>query len=335
MNAQRVFKAILVSLLPAILVNCSSGLNRDAQEVVSTRRGNILVIGHRGAAGLAPENTLAAFTTAFDLGVDGVEMDVQLTRDGTLVVYHDHTLKPEITRNSDGEWLDEWTGLSIKDLSLAELNQYDVGRLDTHSYYAGRYPDQIPADGETIPTLQAVVNLLRARNSRAELWIEIKTSPLETQVSSRPEDVARAVVQVVGRNRLTRKVKILAFDWRALRTVQQLAPEMVTVYLTNTSARMDTIQKGKAGPSPWTDGLDIDRYGGSIPALVAAAGGQFWAPRHNQITSEDMDAARRLGIRVIVWTPDGEKELRRCIALGVDGIITNRPDRLMALFSQK
>ena len=334
MTLQHVFKAMFVGLTAATLACCSSGPHRDVRQVASASGKDILVIGHRGAAGLAPENTLAAFKTAFDLGVDAVEMDVQLTRDGALVVYHDHTLKPEITRTADGEWLDEWSGLAIKDLSLAELSRYDVGRLDPYSYYASRYPDQAPADGETIPTLQAVINLKQLRGSHAELWIEIKTSPPAPQVSSRPEDVAAAVVQVVRRNRLTQDVKILAFDWRALHKIRQLAPEMATVYLTNTSPRMDTIQKGAAGPSPWTAGLDIDHYGGSIPALVAAAGGRFWAPRYNQISTEDIDAAHRLGIRVMVWTPDREKALRRVIALGVDGIITNRPDRLTALLGR-
>lgn len=334
MNVQHTIYTMWVSFITITLVGCSSGLNRNAPPVDSAKGENILVIGHRGAAGLAPENTLAAFTAALNLGVAAVEMDVQLTRDGKVVVYHDLTLKPEITRTADGEWLDAWTSLAIKDLSLGELKQYDVGRLDPHTFYAERYSDQVPSDGETIPTLQAVINRVQSHNRYTELWIEIKTSPLAPQVSSRPEDVAKAVVRIVRRNQLTHNVKILAFDWRALHTVRQLAPEMATVYLTNTSARMNTMQTGTAGPSPWTDGLDIDHYDDSIPALVAAAGGGFWAPRHNQITPEDVAEAHRLGIKVFVWTPDGEKELRRSIGLGVDGIITNRPDRLIALLSQ-
>ena len=98
---------------------------------------------------------------------------------------------------------------------------------------------------------------------------------------------------------------------------------------------MDTIQGGRPGPSPWTAGLDIDRHEGSIPALVAAAGGRYWAPRHNQISSEDVAAAHRLGIKVFVWTPDTATDLQRCIRLGVDGIITNRPDRLIAILENR
>ncbi len=334
MDNRHLFKAMLVSFTVITLVGCSAGLDRNAQPAASVWGKKIMVIGHRGAAGLAPENTIAAFAAALHLGVDAVEMDVQLTRDGEVVVYHDLTLKPEITRTSENMWLDAWKSVAIKDCSLAELNLYDVGRLDPYSYYASRYPDQVPADGEAIPTLQAVINLIQSQDRLTELWIEIKTSPLTPHVSSRPEDVATAVVQIVRRNRLAHAVKILAFDWRALHTVRELAPAMTTVYLTNTSARMDTIQKGTAGPSPWTDGLDIDRFDGSIPALVAAAGGRFWAPRYNQVTRADIEAAHRLGINVMVWTPDDEKELRRSIGLGVDGIITNRPDRLNALLSQ-
>lgn len=290
--------------------------------------------GHRGAAGLAPENTLAAFQAALELGVDAVEMDVQLTRDGKLVVYHDLTLKPETTRTQDGAWLAGWSGPAIKDLSLAGLQQYDVGRLDPTSVYARRYPDQIPADGETIPTLSAVVDLAKSYGSRVELWIEIKTSPVAPRLSSDPNAVAEAVIRLLRRTNYTHSAKILSFDWRALVRVQQMDPNVASVYLTNISARMDTLRKGKPGPSPWTAGLDIDDHSGSIPALVAAAGGRFWGPRHNQITPEDVARAQRRNIQVHVWTPDSVSDLRRCIRLGVDGIITNRPDRLMALLGR-
>jgi glycerophosphoryl diester phosphodiesterase len=325
---------VLIGVMVLALAACSRDLPHEMQDGVSLPPGkDILVVGHRGAAGLAPENTLAAFATGLRLGVAAVELDVQLARDGELVVYHDLTLKPETTRNPDGEWLGAWTGLALKDLSLAELKSYDVGRIAPHTLYARRYPEQIPVDGETIPTLPEVIDLVRDGGPTVELWIEIKTSPLAPRVSSRPEDVAAAVVRLLRREGFTDRAKILAFDWRALHRVRQLAPEMATVYLTNTSRRMDTVQKGQPGPSPWTAGLDVDQHQGSLPALVAAAGGRFWAPRHNQITPEDLAEARRRNIQIYVWAPDSDTDLRRSIGLGVDGIITNRPDRLMALLN--
>lgn len=335
MTCPKLLKTLLVSVATATLIACSPNLKDGAIRHTNIPDGSIMVIGHRGAAGLAPENTLAAFAAALDMGVDAVELDVHLTRDGILVVYHDFTLKPETTRTPDGEWLDMWTGLAIRDLSLAELKTYDVGRLDPDSFYADRYPDQMPVDGETIPTLREVVALMQVRGFPAELWIEIKTSPMEPQVSSRPEDVAKAVVNLLRQEDITGAVKILSFDWRALIRVQQLAPDMPTVFLTNTSARMDTIQMGEHGPSPWTAGLDIDRHAGSIPALVAAAGGRYWAPRHNQISPEDVAAAHRLGIKVFIWTPDKKTDLRRGLRQGVDGIITNRPDRLITMLGNR
>ena len=102
------------------------------------------LIGHRGAAGLSPEKTLAAFKRAFNLGVDAVELDVLLTSDKELIVHHDYRLKPEIARTPDGAWLKGWEGPTIKKLTLAELMNYDVGRLKPNTKYARRYPDNNP-----------------------------------------------------------------------------------------------------------------------------------------------------------------------------------------------
>ena len=121
------------------------------------------IIGHRGAAGLAPENTIPAFIRAINSGVDAIELDVLLTADGALVVHHDFCLKPEITRKPDGTWLQKWDRPAIKNLTLKELKRYDVGRINPHTSYARRYPEQQPFDGEHIPTLREVISLLKTR----------------------------------------------------------------------------------------------------------------------------------------------------------------------------
>ncbi len=307
--------------------------NAPLQGTTPSSPNEPLVIGHRGAAGLAPENTLSAFKKALSLGVDAIELDVQLSADKILVVYHDFTLKPEITRTPNGEWIDMWTGLPIKNLSLANLKTYDVGRLKPQTAYARRYPDQTPVDGERIPALREVIELLKSHPQvKTQLWIEIKTSPEMPKVSGQPEAVADAVVDVLRKTTFTHRVRILSFDWRSLQRIQKIAPVIPTVYLSHIGNRLNNIKPGQAGPSPWTAGIDVDDYDGSIPAAIKAAGGPFWAAHYKYVTPANLAEAHKLGLKVFVWTPDRKRDLRRLFKMGVDGIITNRPDILKSLF---
>jgi len=307
--------------------------NAPLQGTTPSSSNQLLVIGHRGAAGLAPENTLSAFTKTLYLGVDAIELDVQLSADKILVVSHDFTLKPEIARTSDGEWIDMWTGLALKNLSLAEIKTYDVGRLKPQTAYARRYPDQTPVDGERIPALREVIALFKSHPQvKTQLWIEIKTSPEMPKVSGQPEVVADAVVDVLQKTTFTHRVRILSFDWRSLQRIQKIAPVIPTVYLSHIGSRLNNIKPGQAGPSPWTAGIDVDDYDGSIPAAIKAAGGHFWAPNYKYVTPENIREAHELGLSVFVWTPDRKRDMERLKKMGVDGIITNRPDILKSLF---
>jgi glycerophosphoryl diester phosphodiesterase len=298
------------------------------------RAENVYVIGHRGAAGLAPENTLAAFSKALEIGVDGVELDVQLSADGIAVVHHDFQLKPEITRTPDGEWLESGNRLPIKELTLAELKDYDVGRLKPDTTYANRYPDQRPADGERISTLQEVVLLLKGcGDSKTQLWIEIKTSPEAPEESESPEAVTDAVVQILRKEDFSTRAMILSFDWRALVHVQKRAPDMPTVYLSPIGMRWNSVGPGQRGPSLWTAGIDVADYDGSIPRAVEAAGGQYWAPNHMTITPKLVQEAHQLGLKVFVWTPDSRQQMLRLMDMGIDGIMTNRPDILKSILN--
>ena len=296
---------------------------------------HFLLIGHRGAAGLAPENTLSAFNKAWNLGVDAVELDVHLTSDGKVVVHHDYQLRPQIARDSSGHWIEPGSRPILKNMTLSELKTYDVGRLKPYSSYERRYPDQKPSDGERIPTLQEVIRLQKSRNDfKTQLWIEIKTSPVKPGVSRSPETVVASILELIEREGFGRLARILSFDWRALRYVQTLSPGIPVVYLTSNAVRFDTIQPGRYGTSPWTAGFDIDDFEGSIPKLIKAAGGRFWAPRHNQITYRRLEEAHQMGIKVYVWTPDKKTDMVRLLEMGVDGIITNRPDILRVVLGR-
>ena len=157
------------------------------------RRSKPLNIAHRGGAGLRPENTLAAFAHALDIGVDGFELDVHLAKDGSVVVFHDDALKPEIVRDADGRWLAE-RGALIKDLPYAALQTYDVGRHDPGTPYGTQHPDLVPHDGERIPRLADVIYLIRRAGGNERIWIELKTNFMDRSKTAAPDAVAEAVI---------------------------------------------------------------------------------------------------------------------------------------------
>jgi glycerophosphoryl diester phosphodiesterase len=279
---------------------------------------SIAVIGHRGAAGLAPENTLAAFARACEIGVDAVEFDVLLTADNEAVVYHDFNLNPEITRTKDGKWLEDSSSPAINKLTLAELKTYDVGRLRPQSPYARRYPEQKAVDGQRIPTLHEVISLLKQQcRLSIELWIEIKTTPETPGLTPPPETVSEMVVKILREENISDRARILSFDWRNLLHVQKIAPEIPTVYLSLEGVSLNNIKSGQPGPSPWMAGLDIDDFAGSIPRAIQAAGGRYWAPYYKQVTGDHIQKAHQLGIQVVVWAPDSSSAMKSLIELGV------------------
>jgi glycerophosphoryl diester phosphodiesterase len=294
-----------------------------------------LIIGHRGAAGLAPENTLAAFARACELGIDGIELDVLVSADGELVVHHDFRLKPEIARTADGKWISSASPPPVKSLSLAQLKTYDVGRLQPKTSYAGRYPEQTPKDGERIPTFKEVIDLFKEFcNPSTRLFVEIKTSPEEPGLTPPPEELSSQVVKMIKEEGIAERTWFLSFDWRNLVHIQKVAPEVVTVYLTISVPGSDTLKSNQPGPSPWMAGLDIDDFNGLAPRAVKAAGGRVWSPFFRNLTSESLAEAHQLGLKVSVWTPDSPDDLKRMIDLKVDAITTNRPDVLKKLLKE-
>jgi glycerophosphoryl diester phosphodiesterase len=281
---------------------------------------------------LAPENTLAAFARACELGVDAVELDVVVSADGEAVVYHDFHLKPELTRKPDGRWLDSDGPPAIRDLHLADLKAYDVGRLKPGSRYSRRYPEQQASDGERIPTLREVIRLHKNQcDPASQLWVEIKTTPEKPKLTPPPEAVSEQVISILRSEGVSDRARILSFDWRNLVHLQKTAPDIPTVYLSLEGVRLNNIKPGQPGASPWMAGLDIDDFTGSIPRAVQAAGGRYWAAYYKHVTAASIQSAHQLGIQVFVWTPDAPSDMERLIEMGVDGIITNRPDRLKSV----
>lgn len=291
--------------------------------------------GHRGARGLAPENTLAAFETALTIGVTTLELDLAMTKDDVLVISHDRRLNPDHTRGPDGQFL-TGQGPAIRSLTLAELQRYDIGRLKPGSAYATSLPEQRPVDGARIPALTELFDLVRRLGAtHVRFNIETKITPTSGTETPDPEAFAAAFAKAVREAGLAARVSIQSFDWRTLMAMRSIAPEIERVCLTVEALSFDSIRRGEPGPSPWLAGLDVDDVGGSVPRLVAAAGCATWSPLYRNARPDDVAAAKALGLKVIPWTVNERADMERLIALGVDGIITDYPDRLRAVMAEK
>src|SRR5258708_2619741 len=262
--------------------------------------------GHRGARGYLPENTLPGFSRALEIGVNTLELDVGVTRDGVVVVHHDRGLNPDIARGPDGNWVPK--ALPISSMTYAALQRYDVGRLRPGSDYAKRFPKQQPLDGTKIPRLDELFALVQ-KNKTIRFNIEPKSDLDAPQETLAPEPFARALIAEVRKAGMQRRTSVQAFDWRLLKVVEREAPEMPTVYC--------------------TEGKGPDR------ARVHAAGGRIWSPDFELVPPDRRGAARKWGMKVTVWPVTHPADIARMLAMGVDGIASDYPDRVLAQLKAK
>ena len=209
--------------------------------------------GARG--GSCPRTPWFPFAGALSIGVSTLEMDVGVTRDGVVVVTHNLRLQPETTRDADGNWL-QTTGPAVRSLTLEEIKAFDVGRIKPGTPYALRFPDQAPADGTRMPTLEEVIGLVRrSGNDSVRFNIETKLKPAEADLSPNPEDFVEAVLSVVRVQGVADRVTIQSFDWRTLQETHRQAPDVPTSYLTVRQEWLDNLRVGESGPSPVDGGI--------------------------------------------------------------------------------
>jgi glycerophosphoryl diester phosphodiesterase len=290
--------------------------------------------GHRGARGLAPENTIAGFSQALAMGVTTLETDLAVTKDGVLVIAHDPVVNPDLARGPDGQWLAS-AGPPIHTLTFAELRSYDIGRINPQSRYARSFPEQVAVDGERYPALIELFALAKASGKPVRFNLETKIRPARPDETVDPATFARLVVTAVRDAKLSDRVTIQSFDWRTLREVKRLAPTIATVCLTSESEGLDTVQRSGKGASPWHDGLALAEHGNSIPRLVKAAGCATWSPNYRAVTPEQVAVAHKLKLTVVPWTVNDRDEMARLIDARVDGIISDYPDRLREVAAAK
>ena len=324
----------------------------------------IQVYAHRGARSFAPENSLPGYATGLAIGTHWVDMDIVMDKDGEIVVSHDIWLNPDITRGPDGEFLapgksamtegippDELTAYlqpyMVRNLTYAQLRQYDVGRLNPESPYAKYFPEQYGMDGVRMPLLKDVIRYVNGVTKGAVgFQIEFKTDPLHDSWTYAPKQFAAALDNVLEEEGITRNCEVQSFDWRCLYELQKLDAEVATAYLTEWDNEPGTeysfFSDDASIAGLWTGGELVKDYDDSIPQMVKALGGRCWEPEDVELTKAALDEAHSLGLKVVVWTwPEHSgsafdgKTVKRMIAWGVDGIITDDPGRLISMLAAR
>jgi glycerophosphoryl diester phosphodiesterase len=293
---------------------------------------------HRGGLGHRAESTLSSFGNGLRLGVSTLELDIQITRDGQAVVTHDR-------RVAGGKCLDTapvtpgdpqfpYVGKYVKDLTLAQVRTLDCG-----SRRQADFPGQVLTPGSRMPLLSEVFALVKRYHADdVKLNVETKVEAGAPNETAPREQFVQVAAEEIRRAGFLRRVTVQSFDWGSLIRMRQVEPRLPLVALTN----IDFLQTGQPGRSPWLGGLDIDDFGGDPIAAIRSFGATTFSPVHGSpqngkitdpdyrpyVTAELVRHAHRNGIKVVPWTVDDLPTMRKLVADGVDGIISDYPDRV-------
>jgi len=284
-----------------------------------------VIHGHRGARGLAPENTLTGFACASAIGVHGLELDVLISADEKMVVHHDPRLSSDLCRDASGNWVESSTP-AIYALTEARLRTYDVGTMRPGSLQEARFPSQQGTNDEPIPMFSDLVGWWQTLTpDQPVLNIELKSDPRYPDESPDPDDYARIVVGELKQWHLLTSVWLQAFDWRLLQSIQRLSDQVFTGYLSSERNHDATVVQEEV--SPWLAGFDPCHFSSSLPEAIKAAGGRFWGPAFADLSKERVQEAQTLGLSVHTWTLNEDEAFHKAIEFGVDGITSDYPDR--------
>ncbi|GDY33063.1 hypothetical protein GTS_46960 [Gandjariella thermophila] len=186
--------------------------------------------------------------------------------------------------------------------------------------------------GTRIPTLDEVYALTeRAHATAVHLNVETKIDPTQPAQTVDPDTFTRKVTEVIERHHAVWRTTLQSFDWRTLRISERLTPRLRRVALIDAS----TAQVGQPGPSPWLAGIDVDDYHGDVPAAARAVHAQILSPDQALVTEDLVRESHRLGLPVVPWTVEDPAAMNALIDAGVDGIITDYPDRLRRVMADR
>lgn len=276
--------------------------------------GSLDIEGHRGARGLVPENILPSFLAAFAAGVTGVELDVRLTADGEVVVWHDPTLQADKCLSDQG-----LVGARVDELTLAQLQSVDVGTLTLPAF-----PDQQPAPGARISTLKQLLADCAEVAPHAWWTIELKVDPRDPRERATRGQLVDGVLEAIHEGGIAERCFVHSFDWAVL----DLARELDSTLLRSALAVVgQTYRQG----SEWLGSVRWEDHGDDLPGAAAAVGAQVVSPHFSSCDGPFVQRAHELGLGVLPWTVNEPEDLRRMIDVGVDGLVTDYPDRAQAI----
>lgn len=306
----------LVLCAAAILVGCGDESTADdapAPMPITPEEAappGLEIQGHRGARGLLPENTVPGFVIAIREGADVLEMDLCISGDGQVIVSHEPWMSHEMCIRPDGSDIaeSEAMGLNLHTMSVEEIASYDCG-----SKGHPRFPDQRalpihkPTLADVVEVVETVPKLIEGRRIRYNLEIKHTDEYEAGGLCPDAPAFARTVIAEVERLGIADRTCIQSFSEAVMEAVHVAAPDMTTAWLIGSAGTVEE-QLSRLSFRP-----------------------DIYSPYWKLLTAEDVGSLQNMGIRVIPWTVNEPEDLNAVMALGVDGIITDYPNRLFAM----
>ncbi|WP_278850442.1 glycerophosphodiester phosphodiesterase [Megamonas funiformis] len=289
---------------------------------------------HRGGRDIRPENTLYSYAYAIELGATSIECDMQLTKDGQIVMSHNPILNSDITRDENGNYIEN-NKYDIRLMIVDELKKFDVGVMDPNcgEYYDLHGKTQFTYDAK-IPTLEELMQLIQSYGDKnIVLNIETKSYPDPASAGYKnnadPKKFVEVFNNIVKKYDMEDRVVLQSFDWQTLIEMKKLNPNISTSALWQEQPSWgrdsESLRRYEKKKSPWLGGLDIKDYQGNPVKAAHAIGADIISPYYTEISKQDVDEAHSLGMKVVPWTVNNEKDMNMLLDMGVDGIISDKP----------
>ena len=289
---------------------------------------------HRGGRDVRPENTLYSYAYAIELGATSIECDMQLTKDGQIVMSHNPILNSDITRDENGNYIEN-NKYDIRLMTVDELKKFDVGVMDPNcgEYYDLHGKTQFTYDAK-IPTLEELMQLIQSYGDKnIVLNIETKSYPDPASAGYKnnadPKKFVEVFNNIVKKYDMEDRVVLQSFDWQTLIEMKKLNPNISTSTLWQEQPSWgrdsESLRRYEKKKSPWLGDLDIKDYQGNPVKAAHAIGADIISPYYTEISKQDVDEAHSLGMKVVPWTVNNEKDMNMLLDMGVDGIISDKP----------